>query len=164
MLGVGIILIQVFIISITKPLRRYIPWPSLHWHNNNLCLLSSSCCIHIISFFHPPPERKHRENIAQPSWRAATFYQHRIITGYFMSPRQAASSTMRESPKITPSELHFYCQLVFYQHMSMLEYFMSLRQPAYTIMWEIPRCKPSALWPHHLQHGNTHIQGLITTK
>ena len=50
MLGVRLVLIQVFITSSSKPPHRYCPRPSLHCHGNNLRLLPLSRHIQIISF------------------------------------------------------------------------------------------------------------------
>ena len=59
MLVVGLVLIQVFITFMSKPSRRNSPGPSLHCHDNNLCLLPLSRRIQIISFVLPKTKIKH---------------------------------------------------------------------------------------------------------
>ena len=56
----------------SKPSHRNYPWPSLHCHENNLCLLPLSRSIQIIPFV-----------LSQPRWIPCVFYHHRSKSGYF---------------------------------------------------------------------------------
>ena len=75
MLGVGLVLIQVFITYSSNPYRRDCPGPSLHFHNNNLHCLPLSCRIQIISFVLHKTKQSIQSIHGQPA-----FYRQRRTT------------------------------------------------------------------------------------
>ena len=141
MLGVRLILVQVFITSMSNPLHANSIGPYLHCYDNNLRLLPLSHHIWIISF---SLNKKNRARRGQPRCIPPTFYHYSSMPGYFTSLRQNVTSTMQEYPRSTPSAL---CLSTVNLHSTSIE--------------EFPGCTSSASWPYHLQHGNTHIYRYI---
>ena len=86
---------------------------------------------------------KTKKHIAHLRCRLPAFYRHRNMPGCHQD--NPASTSMWEPPKSTPSALR-----------------ISTVNLHSTCKGELHRWTLSALWPHHLHHGNTHIQGLIT--
>ena len=86
--------------------------------------------------------KQNKAHRAHPRCIPPLFYQHRNMSSYHQD--NIASTTMWEPSRSTLSALH----------LSMV----NLRSAS---IGELPRCTSSALWPYHLQHGNTHIYRYI---